>query len=111
MGPHGWHVGENPIFAKDRAYDPGALQLRRYEFVAPGFFKTLGAPLVAGRDFTWNDIYNKVPAVIVSEKFAREYWRAPATAIGKQIRESQTGEWREVVGVVGNVHQDGLDKE
>jgi putative ABC transport system permease protein len=103
--------GENPIFAKDRAYDPGALPLRRYEYVGPGFFKTLGAPLVAGRDFAWSDIYNKVPVVIVSEKFAREYWGAPANAIGKQIRESQTSDWREVVGVMGDVHQDGVDKE
>jgi predicted permease len=103
--------GENPIFAKDRAYDPGALPLHRYEYVAPGFFKSLGVPLVAGRDYTWSDIYNKVPAVLVSEKFAREYWRAPANAIGKQIRESQTSDWREVIGVVGDVHQDGVDKE
>jgi ABC-type antimicrobial peptide transport system permease subunit len=103
--------GENPIFAKDRAYEPDALPLRRYEYVAPGFFNTLGAPIVAGRDFTWRDIYDKVPVVIVSEKFAREFWHTPADAIGKQIRESQTSDWREVVGVAGDIHQDGASKE
>jgi len=52
--------GNNPIFAKDREYAPGALTIRRLLFVAPGFFKTLGTPLLAGRDFTWSEIYNKV---------------------------------------------------
>jgi predicted permease len=103
-----WNI---PVFAKDRAYAPGELQLRRCHFVAPGFFKTLGTALVAGRDLTWSDIYNKVPVAIISENFAREFWRDPASAIGKQIRTSQKDDWREVVGVVGDVRQDGVDKE
>ena len=32
----------------------------RYGFLAPGFLKTLGIPLVAGREYTWNDIYNSL---------------------------------------------------
>jgi predicted lysophospholipase L1 biosynthesis ABC-type transport system permease subunit len=48
---------------------------------------------------------------IVSEKFAREHWQDPQSAVGKQIRERQDGEWREVVGVVGDIRQDGLDKD
>jgi predicted permease len=103
--------GENQVFVRDRTYTPGELPLRRYEYAAPGFFKTLGTPLVAGRDFTWSDTYNKVPIAIVSEKFAREYWGAPSNALGKQIRESLKGDWREVVGVVGDIHQNGVDKE
>jgi predicted permease len=101
----------NPVIAKDRAYAPSELLLRRFHFVAPGFFKTLGTPFLTGRDFTWSEIYNKVPVAIVSEKFARTYWRDPASALGKQIRTSQKDDWREVVGVVGDVHQDGVDKE
>jgi putative ABC transport system permease protein len=104
-------VTENPVFTKDRDYTPGELPFRRFEFVAPGFLKTLGTPLVAGRDFTWSDLYNKVPVVVVSEKFAREYWRAPSSALGKQIRASQKDDWREVVGVVGDVRQYGVNKE
>ncbi len=103
--------GNNPIFAKDREYAPGALTIRRLLFVAPGFFKTLGTPLLAGRDFTWSEIYNKVPVAIISENFAREYWRDPASALGKQIRTSEKDDWREIVGVVGDVRQDGVDKE
>ncbi|MBO0722111.1 MAG: ABC transporter permease, partial [Blastocatellia bacterium] len=113
--PFGGGVGwDSKVFAKDRpsAQGEGALSLPcRFGFVAPGFFKTLGTPLLAGRDFTWSDIYNIAPIAIVSEKFAREYWSDPASALGKQIRQSQKGDWLEVVGVVGDVHQDGVDKE
>jgi predicted permease len=101
-----------PVYAQDRTTDSSnQIPSRRFEFVAPGYFKTLGTPLVAGRDFTWTDIYNKVPVAIVSEKLARENWREPSSALGKQIREGPRGDWREVVGVVANIHQDGPDKE
>jgi predicted permease len=98
------------VFARDRTYAPGDVPLCRYRFVAPGLFKTLGTPLVAGRDFTWSDIYTKVPVAMVSEKLAREYWRDPSSALGKQIRANAKDDWREVVGVVGDVHDDGVDK-
>jgi predicted permease len=101
----------DPVLAKDRGYSPSDVPLGRYRFVAPGFFKTLGTPLVAGRDITWSDIYNKVPVAIVSEKLAREYWHNPSNALGKQIRSTTKDDWREVVGVVGDVHDDGMDKE
>ena len=98
------------VFAKDRTYSPGELQLHRFRFVAPGFFKTLGTPLLAGRDLTWSDIYNKIPVALVSERLAREYWHDPSSALGKQIRENMKGDWREIVGVVGDTHDDGMDK-
>jgi predicted permease len=100
-----------PAFEKGRAYSQGELPIHRFRFVAPGFFKTLGTPLVAGRDLTWSDIYNKVPVAIVSERMAREYWHDPASALGKQIRVSPKDDWREIIGVVGDVHDDGVDKE
>jgi len=104
----GWNA---PLYAKDYEYAPGARPQGRFQFVDPGLFKLLGMPLLAGRDFTWNDNYNTVPVAIVSEKLARKHWGDPASAIGKQIRETHTGDWRDVVGVVGDVRQDGLDRE
>jgi predicted permease len=109
--PMDGHTWTDSIFAKDRADPAGELLPRWFEFVPPGFFKTLGTPFVAGRDFTWNDIYKKVPVAIVSEKFAREYWNDASSALGKQIRASTNDDWREVVGVVGDVHENGVDKE
>ncbi|HXX22575.1 MAG TPA: FtsX-like permease family protein, partial [Terriglobia bacterium] len=101
----------DPLFAKDRADSQGDIHLHRFRFVAPAFFKTLGTPLLAGRDLTWNDTYNKLPVAIVSEKVAREYWHSPSNALGKQIRVSTKDDWREIVGVVGNTRDDGMDKE
>jgi predicted permease len=101
----------NPVFVRDRTPRGQTPPLRRFFFVSPGFFKTIGTPVVAGRDITWNDITSKRPVAVVSENFAREYWKRPADALGKQIRMSTKDDWREIVGVVGNVYDDGTSKK
>jgi len=102
----------DPIFAQDRTYREGELPpVRRFKFVAPGFLSTLRAPLVTGRDITWEEIYNTTPVVLVSENLAKELWQSPANAIGKRIRVGTTDDWREVVGVVGNILDDGISQE
>jgi predicted permease len=101
----------NPIQSEDRTYRPGQLgPMRRRKWVGPGYFATIGTPLVAGRDFTWAEEYQKRPVAIISENFAREYWGSPAAAIGKRIRETAPQDWREIVGVVGDVYDDGVDQ-
>jgi len=99
------------VFAQDRAYSEGQIPpVRSFAFVIPGFFETEGTPLVAGRDFTWTDIYKTLPVAIISENFAREYWDSPANAIGKRIRVATTDDWREIIGVAANVYGDGVNK-
>jgi len=102
----------DPIFAQDRAYAEGELPpLRRFKWVSPGFFTTLGTPLIAGRDITWTDTYQKIPVAIVSENFAREYWHDANNALGKRIRVASVDDWREVIGVVADVHDDGVSEK
>jgi predicted permease len=102
----------DPIFADDRVYAEGQLPpLRRYKFISPGLLKTMGNTVVAGRDFTWTDVYDKRPVALVSENLARELWREPGAALGKRIRENTKGEWREVVGVVSDERDDGVDHQ
>src|SRR5262249_53330384 len=63
------------------------------------------------RDITWSNIYERAKVAIVSENFAREVWGSPAAALGRRIRESppaSAGQWREIIGVVENVHEDAL---
>ena len=48
---------------------------------------------------------------IVSENMAREMWGSPAAALGKRIREGMKDPWREIVGVVGDVHDDGVEQK
>ena len=100
------------LYAEDRVYSEGQLPpLRRFKFVAPGFFQTIGTQLVAGRDYTWTDVYDERAYVIVSENLARELWHSPAAALGKRIREGMKDDWREIIGVVGDVHHDGADQK
>ncbi len=101
----------DPLFVRDRTYAPGEVPpFRQFNFVSPGYLATLGVRLVAGRDFTWADIYSKTPVAIVSRNLAREYWRNPAGALGRQIRVSPKDEWRDIVGVVDNIHDNGVSK-
>lgn len=84
--------------------------LRWFRYTAPGFFRTIGTPLIVGRDFTWTDFDNHAPVAVISENLAREFWRQPSAAIGKRIREGDGSPWREVIGVVGDVHDSGLNE-
>ena len=85
--------------------------LRRFKFVAPGFFQTMGTPLAAGSDLTWTDLEQRKNVAIVSENMARELWREPAAAIGKRVREGSKDPWREIVGVAGDIRHDGADQK
>ena len=71
----------------------------------------MGTTLVAGRDITWTDVYNKTPVALISDSLARELWQSPANALGKRFRSKSDDDWREVVGVVSNVYDDGVSKE
>jgi predicted permease len=105
----GWH---DPLFAEDHAYAEGQLPpLRLFRFAAPGLLAAQGTPLVAGRDFTWSETWDRRPVVMVSENLARELWGGPTAALGKRVRETPSSTLREVIGVVADVHDDGLDRE
>ena len=108
MTGDGWH---DPIFAEDRSYTESEIPpIRMFKFVSPGYMKTLGGRLVAGRDFTWEDLYDRRPVAMVSENVARELWHEPSAALGKRIRPYPKSSWREVVGVVSDTRDDGVNK-
>ena len=100
----------DPVLVKDHLLQGQLPPARRSFWVSPSFFKTMGIPIVAGRDLTWSDILNKRPVALVSENFASEYWQNPLDALGKQIGGNPQA-WRQIVGVVGNVHDDGTNQE
>jgi predicted permease len=84
--------------------------MRLYNYVSPGYFHTAGTRFIAGRDFAWAEIYNVRPIGIVSESLARELWGSPQAAIGKRFREFESQPWHEVVGVVEDVRENGVDQ-
>jgi len=103
-------VAGNPIDAEDKTFAKGRVPpLRQIRRIAPGYFKTMGTRVVAGRDFSWTDLYDGRRVAIVSENLAREWWGDPGAALGKRIREVGAADpWREIVGVVENVYDDGV---
>jgi predicted permease len=94
-----------------KRYEGGDPPLRLFNYVSPNYFHSVGTKLVAGRDFTWDDLYGLRQEVIVSENFARESWGSPAAAIGKRVRQFSSMPWQEVVGVVQDVRQHGVDRD
>jgi len=107
----GWDSND-PICVEDFPSPPGQMPpIRRFKWSSQNYFATMGIPILFGRDITWADIYNKRPVVILSENLAREYWGDPARAIGRRIRETPKGPWREIIGVVGNEHDDGVNRK
>jgi predicted permease len=96
---------------EDERLDGGrAPAARQGRFVSPGLFEALGIPMRAGRGFEWADTYDRRQVAVVSENLARSLWGSPQTALGKRLRLFDNEPWREIVGVVGNVHQSTLDR-
>ena len=95
------------LYAEDQTLPSGQAS-PEHRLIAPGFFRTMGTRLIAGRDFTWTDLYDKRHVAIVSENLAREWWQDPRAALGKRVRESSVAPWREVVGVVEDVYDSGV---
>jgi predicted permease len=110
--PMDYTKNQNPVIAENASYEQQQNPpMRTFKFVSPGFLKATGTRLIAGRDLTWTDIYNHRSVVLVSENLAKELWREPRAALGKRVRElGDRVHWREVVGVVQNVHDDGAQR-
>jgi predicted permease len=109
LSGNGWH---DPLFARDKTYAESQVPpIRLFKMVSPGFMSTMGGSIVAGRDFTWADAYDLRPVAMVSENLARELWGGPAAAIGKYIRPYPNVPWREVVGVVTDMRDNGVNEK
>jgi predicted permease len=82
--------------------------------VSAGYFETLRIPLVKGRYFARSDTPDSLPVAIVTSSLARKHW-PNEDPIGKQIRQGfpsePFGPWRTIVGVVGDIKNEGLDRE
>src|SRR6202790_5395655 len=100
------------IFAQDKTYPDNVMApLRLYKYISPGFLQTAGTRLIAGREFTWSAVYGLRPVVMISENLARELWGTPAAAIGKQLREFSSMPWHEVIGVIQDVRERGVQEK
>jgi len=90
--------------------DAGARPTAQWAAVTPGYFRTLGIPLLQGRGFDQRDDADRSPVVIVSQSLARRVWPG-ASPIGRKLLVARQPDWAEVVGVVGDVKNNGLDRD
>lgn len=93
----------NDVSVQGFAWEPGVDANSRVNWVGPGYFSTLGMPLVAGREFTPSDGDGAPGVVIVNEAFTRKFDLDGAQAIGKFISDNGSGQEDldlEIVGVV-----------
>ena len=102
------YIGWNVAYEAERSAPmPGGERPRTMDAVVmPGYFRTLGIPLLEGRDFADVDTRpTSAPVIVVSQAFARATWRGES-ALGRRVRLVRRGggtqPWREVVGVVGD---------
>ena len=93
----------------------------RAKSVGGGYFETMGIPLVAGRAIDWADVRDSAAIVLVTRGFAEQHWGDAESALGRRVARgvidrsafpslAQGPQWREVVGVVEDVRDDGLDR-
>jgi putative ABC transport system permease protein len=83
--------------------------------VSDDYFKTMGIPLVSGRVFTQRDSVNAPGTIIINQEFARQYFLGE-NPIGKRLKPGistteKEADWREIVGVVGDVRNRNLSSE
>lgn len=103
--------GDEITFSDDFKYYPD------YRVVGADYFRTLGTPLVAGRDFTLADGPEAPPVAIVNRALARQMW-GEANPLGKKLMvpgldwtREEALRWLTVVGVAADVHHAGLDAD
>ena len=105
---------DSPFMVADKpAPRPGAFPYASFTPVSANYFATMGIQLRAGRAFSEAEM-NDTPAVtVINESLARQLWPG-ANPIGKRLRQGAADSqaaWREVVGVVADVKQNGLEQE
>jgi predicted permease len=76
-----------------------------YRVATPGYFETIGAHLVEGRDIDAADRRDAPLVVVVNQTFARQYLQGRPGAVKSRVRFGDDQPWREIVGVVADMQQ------
>jgi predicted permease len=103
------NTSHDPVLFEDFPLPPGQMpKMHRHKWIGPDYFGAMGNRILAGRDVTWADIYNRTPVALISENLARQHYKSPAAAVGRRVRPSPGDPWREVIGVVGDERDNGV---
>jgi predicted permease len=102
---------DNTVIAiEDLHLAPNALPpLHEVSYVGNDYFSTMQIPMISGRRFGIQDPARRQYEAIVSESFAKRYYKNESP-LGHRIIPGTMGGWYTIVGVVGDVHLKGLDQ-
>ena len=104
-------TNDDVVVAVDFPVDEDAMPpLRRHKRVGGDYFQAMSVRPVAGRLLDWSDVQQQADVVVVTENFANEYWGSASAALGRRIMEWRVGQEREIVGVVNDIRDDGVDQ-
>lgn len=86
---------------------PGQEPRAGYQVVTPGYFRTMGIPIVAGRDFRPADTRDALPVALINQTFARQQWPGE-DSVGRRLKIGRgSGGWMTIIGVVGDIRHLG----
>jgi putative ABC transport system permease protein len=102
--------GMSTVYFDRTSQEPGTLEATDETTSTPGYFQAMGIRMLEGRAFTEQDTTNAPLVVVVDERVARLAW-PEESALGKRIRSSPNSPWAEVVGVVGHIRHESLDRD
>ena len=91
----------------------GQAPMIQHTVVTPNYFRTMGIPLLSGRDFTDSDARGSQLVTIVDERLANEYW-PNQSPIGRRIRfgpPEDNEPWHTIIGVVGTVRHERMQED
>jgi putative ABC transport system permease protein len=103
---------EDPEHPVSKGQQPNA----RVDVVSTDYFRTMGIPLVAGRDFSDGDTEDSPQVMIVTQAFARKYFPGE-NVLGKKLKpgagdgKPEGPAWRTIVGVVGDIRHAATERE
>jgi putative ABC transport system permease protein len=103
---------ENP----EHPVSKGEQESARVDVVSPEYFHTMQISLVAGRDFSDGDDMQSPQVMIVNQAFAEKYFHGE-NPLGRKLKPGAGNgtpggpPWREIVGVVGNIHSSATQRE
>jgi putative ABC transport system permease protein len=110
-GPIGGGMSFYPYWVEGRPEPPpDEVPAVSFKAMSPGYFAALGVPVLQGRDFTSDEAWERGGAVILNQTMAQELWPGE-DPLGKRLRVSRTANWLQVVGVVRDTREWGLDED
>ena len=111
--PLGGECWDSVFVFDDRPVPPQAeLPSAVFNIAEPHYFETIHTPVLAGRGFTDADTQKSAPVVLINETMAKRWW-PNGNPIGKRIKQGWPKDdvpFREIVGIVSDIHQEGTDQ-